>query len=43
MVCKRIYSKEYYLVEQSLCKLETEEVEVAKMGSNLTVVETVNT
>jgi len=30
-------------VEQSLCKLETKETEVAKMGSNPTVVETANT
>ena len=30
-------------MEQSLCELETEEVEVAKMGSNLTVMETVYT
>jgi len=41
-VCKKIYSKEYCLVEQSLCELETEETEVAKMGFNLTVVETAN-
>ena len=40
MVCERIYSKEYCLVEQSFCKLETEEIEVAKMGSNPTVMET---
>ena len=38
-LCEKIYSKEYHLVEQSLCKLETEE---AKMGSNPTVVETAN-
>jgi len=42
-VCEKIYSKEYYLVEQSLCKLETEEVVVAKMGSILTEVEIANT
>ena len=42
-VCKKIYSKEYCLVEQSLCELETEETEVAKMGFNLTVVETADT
>ena len=41
-VYKKIYSKEYCLVEQSLCELETKEVKVAKMGSNSTVVETVN-
>ena len=40
-VYKKIYSKEYCLVEQSLCELEAEEVEVAKMGSIPTVVETV--
>ena len=42
-VCEKICSKEYCFVKQSLCKLETEETEVAKMGSNLTVVETANT
>ena len=36
---KKIYSKEYHLMEQSLHELETEE---AKMGFNPTVVETVN-
>ena len=30
-------------MEQSLCELEAEEAEVAKMGSNPTVVETANT
>jgi len=30
-------------VEQGLCELEAEEAEVAKMGSNPTVVETANT
>ena len=39
MVYKRIYSKEYCLVEQGFCKLETEEAEVAKTGSNLTAME----
>jgi len=42
-VHERICSKEYYFIEQSLCELETEEAEVAKMGSNPTVVETANT
>ena len=36
---KKIYFKEYCLVEQSLYKLKTEE---AKTGSNPTVVETTN-
>ena len=40
---KKIHSKEYYFVEQGLYKLEAEETEVAKTGSNPTVVETVNT
>ena len=39
MVYKKIHSKEYYFVEQSLHELEAEE---AKMGSNPTVVETVD-
>jgi len=39
-VCKKICSKEYCLVEQSLCKLETEETKVAKMGSISIVMET---
>jgi len=30
-------------VKQSLCKLETKEVKVAKMGSNLTIMETADT
>ena len=37
---KKIYSKEYCLVEQGLCKLKAEKAEVAKMGSILTAVET---
>ena len=39
-VCKKIYFKEYCLVEQSLCELKAEE---AKTGSNPTVIETTNT
>ena len=39
-VHKKIYSKEYCLMEQSLYELETEEAEVAKTGSIPTVVET---
>ena len=42
-VYKKIYSKEYCLVEQSFCKLKTEETKVAKMGSNLIIVETADT
>ena len=42
-VCEKIHSKEYCLVEQGLCELETEEVKVAKTGSNPTVVETAYT
>jgi len=42
-VCKKIHSKKYCLIEQSLCELEAEEVKVAKTGSNPTVVETANT
>ena len=42
-VCEKIYSKEYHFVEQNFYKLETEEAEVAKTGSNLTVVEITNT
>jgi len=42
-VCKKIYSKKYCLVEQGLHKLKAEEAEMAKTGSNLTVIETVNT
>jgi len=42
-VYKKIYSKEYCLVEQSLCKLKAEEVVVAKMGSIPTEVETADT
>ena len=41
-IYKKIYSKEYCLVEQSLCELETKEAKVAKMGSNPTAVETTN-
>jgi len=39
-VYEKIYSKKYHFVKQSLCKLETEEAEVAKIGSIPTVVET---
>ena len=39
-VYKKICFKEYCLVEQDLCELETEE---AKMSSNPTVVETADT
>ena len=42
-VYKRIHSKEYCLVKQSFCELETKEAEVAKMDSIPTVVETANT
>ena len=42
-VCKKIYFKEYCLVKQNLCKLKTEEVEVATMGSIPTMVKTTNT
>ena len=42
-VYKKIYSKEYCLVEQSLYKLKTKEAVVAKTGSNPTVVETAYT
>ena len=37
-----MHSKEYHFVKQSLCELKAEEAEVAKMGSNPTVVETVD-
>jgi len=37
---KKIYSKEYCFVEQSLCELKAEK---AKMGSNPTVVEIADT
>ena len=37
---KKIHSKEYHFVKQSLCELEAEE---AKMGSNPTKVEIANT
>ena len=37
---KKICSKEYCFVKQSLCELEAEK---AKTGSNLTVVETADT
>ena len=37
---KKICFKEYHFVKQNLCELKAEE---AKTGSNLTVVETVNT
>ena len=40
MVYKRIYSKEYCFIEQSLCKLKTEE---AKMGSIPAEMETADT
>ena len=39
-VCKKICSKEYHLVKQSLHKLEAEEAIMAKMSSIPTVVET---
>ena len=42
-VYEKICSKEYCLVEQSLCELEAEEVVVAKMGSIPTEVETADT
>ena len=42
-IYKKIYSKEYCLVEQSLYKLETKEAEVAKIGSIPIIIETVNT
>ena len=42
-VYKKIHFKEYHFIEQSLCKLEAKEVEVAKTGSNLTIVEIINT
>jgi len=40
---EQIYSKEYHFVEQDLCELEAEEIEVAKMGSNPAEVETADT
>jgi len=43
MVYKRIYSKEYHFMKQSLCKLKAEETEVAKTGSIPTAVKTTNT
>ena len=42
-VYKKICSKEYCLVKQSLCELEAEEIEVAKTGSIPTEVETADT
>jgi len=42
-VCEKIYFKEYHFIEQGLCKLETEEAEVAKIGSIPTVVEMTDT
>ena len=39
-VYKKIYSKEYHFVKQSLYKLETEEAEVAKTDSNPIIMET---
>jgi len=42
-VCEKIYFKEYCFVEQSLYELKAEEAEVAKTGSNPTVVETADT
>jgi len=39
-VCEKICFKEYCFVKQSLCELEAEEAEVAKMGFIPTVVET---
>ena len=41
-VCEKICFKEYHLVEQNLHELEAEKAEVAKTGSNLSVVETIN-
>ena len=42
-VHEKICSKEYYLVEQSLCELEAKEAEVAKTGSIPTAVKTADT
>jgi len=42
-VHKKIYSKEYCLVEQSLYELETKEVAVAKTGSNPAKIKTADT
>ena len=42
-VYKKIYSKEYCFVEQGFYELETEEAEVAKIGSNPIAVETADT
>jgi len=42
-VYKKIYSKEYHFMEQSLHELKSEEVAVAKTGSILTEVETADT
>jgi len=39
-VCKKIHSKEYYFVEQSLCELETKETKMVKTGSIPIIVET---
>jgi len=41
-VCEKICFKEYCFVEQGLCELEAEEVKVAKIGSNPSVMETVD-
>jgi len=38
-VYKRIHSKEYHFVEQSLCELEAKKVKIIKMGFIPTVVE----
>jgi len=39
---KKIYSKEYCFVKQSLCELKIKETMAAKTGFNLTVMETIN-
>ena len=39
---KKICSKEYCFVEQSLCELKTKKTKVTKIGSNPTMVETAN-
>ena len=41
-VHKKIYSKEYHFVEQGFHKLKAEKAKIAKTGSILTVVETIN-
>ena len=39
-ICEKICSKKYCFVEQSLCELKAKEIEVAKMGSIPTAMET---